>query len=53
MINESPLIDIKPYNPHFDAPKNIRIGWMSKYFKDIDISNRVAVKSEKEWLHEK
>ena len=28
MLDESPLIDIKPYIPAFDCPENVRVGWM-------------------------
>lgn len=29
MLNESPLLDIKPYIPAFDCPSNVRTGWMT------------------------
>lgn len=29
MLDGTPLLDIKPYVPEFDAPKDVRIGWMA------------------------
>lgn len=29
MLDGSPVIDIKPYVPAFDQPKNVRTGWLS------------------------
>ncbi|MCK4662851.1 MAG: tRNA (N6-threonylcarbamoyladenosine(37)-N6)-methyltransferase TrmO [Bacteroidales bacterium] len=33
VINKTPLLDIKPYVPDFDAPKNTKTGWYSKHGK--------------------
>jgi len=30
IVDGTPLLDIKPYVPEFDAPKSDRIGWLSK-----------------------
>ncbi|PKN65743.1 MAG: tRNA (N6-threonylcarbamoyladenosine(37)-N6)-methyltransferase TrmO [Deltaproteobacteria bacterium HGW-Deltaproteobacteria-15] len=30
ILDGTPLLDIKPYVPEFDAPKEARIGWMQK-----------------------
>lgn len=30
ILNETPLIDIKPYVPEFDSRKNVKIGWLEK-----------------------
>ncbi|MEN8153401.1 MAG: tRNA (N6-threonylcarbamoyladenosine(37)-N6)-methyltransferase TrmO [Acidobacteriota bacterium] len=30
IINETPLLDIKPYVPEFDVRENVRIGWLEK-----------------------
>jgi len=30
IINQTPLIDIKPYVPDFDAANNIKIGWLNQ-----------------------
>lgn len=29
IIDGTPLLDIKPYVPHFDEPENIKIGWLT------------------------
>jgi tRNA-Thr(GGU) m(6)t(6)A37 methyltransferase TsaA len=29
MLDESPLLDIKPYIPAFDCPANVSVGWMT------------------------
>ena len=33
ILDETPLIDIKPYIPQFDAPKASKLGWFKKAFK--------------------
>jgi tRNA (Thr-GGU) A37 N-methylase len=30
IVDGTPLLDIKPYVPEFDARKVVRIGWLSK-----------------------
>jgi len=37
IVNGTPLLDIKPYVPAFDAPKVERIGWLSKKVDKIHI----------------
>jgi tRNA-Thr(GGU) m(6)t(6)A37 methyltransferase TsaA len=33
MLNETPLLDIKPYIPYFDDAEDIRIGWLKDKIK--------------------
>jgi len=33
MLNETPLIDIKPYVKYFDQPEDVISGWLEKHFK--------------------
>ena len=33
ILDGTPLIDIKPYIPQFDAPKASKLGWFKKAFK--------------------
>jgi len=33
VIDGTPLLDIKPYVPHFDERPNARVGWMEKSFR--------------------
>ena len=30
IVDETPLLDIKPYIPEFDVRENVRIGWLEK-----------------------
>jgi len=30
VLDDTPLLDIKPYVPEFDAPTEIRLGWLEK-----------------------
>ena len=35
MLDGTPLLDIKPYVPAFDAPANVRVGWLKDARKRI------------------
>ncbi|MBD3315760.1 MAG: tRNA (N6-threonylcarbamoyladenosine(37)-N6)-methyltransferase TrmO [Chitinivibrionales bacterium] len=35
ILDETPLIDIKPYVPAFDAPEATRIGWLDTLEKNV------------------
>ena len=35
IVNGTPLLDIKPYVPEFDAPKEVRTGWLEKARKTV------------------
>jgi tRNA (Thr-GGU) A37 N-methylase len=45
-LEETPLIDIKPYLPEIDSKTNVRVGWV----KETDFS-KVCGKSIKESKH--
>ncbi len=51
MFDETPLLDIKPYNPFFDTATNVRIGWYADYFSGEDVPG-MRVSDRKQWLHE-
>ena len=34
MLDETPLLDIKPFVPKFDHRENVRVGWMEGTFRD-------------------
>ena len=36
ILDGTPLLDLKPYVPQFDAPENVRIGWFDGRLKQID-----------------
>ncbi len=35
MLDQTPLLDIKPYVPNFDEPQDIRIGWLKERLKGM------------------
>jgi len=34
ILDNTPLLDIKPYVSHFDLRKNVKNGWLDKHFKN-------------------
>jgi len=34
ILDGTPLIDIKPYIPQFDAPRVLKGGWLEKAYKN-------------------
>lgn len=36
MLDETPILDIKPFVPRFDHRSNTRVGWMERSFRDGD-----------------
>ncbi len=44
ILNDTPLLDIKPYVKHFDSRRNIRNGWIEKHFKKGRVPRRVKLK---------
>jgi tRNA-Thr(GGU) m(6)t(6)A37 methyltransferase TsaA len=44
MLDNTPLLDIKPYVSHFDSRKDVRNGWLDKHFKDGNIPGRTRLK---------
>ncbi len=36
ILNETPLVDIKPYIPIFDQPQDVRIGWLQGKDKQVE-----------------
>ena len=35
IMDDTPLLDIKPYVPEFDSPQNIRTGWLGQARKTV------------------
>jgi tRNA (Thr-GGU) A37 N-methylase len=35
ILDDTPLLDIKPYVPEFDAPVEVRTGWLEKTGKTV------------------
>jgi tRNA (adenine37-N6)-methyltransferase len=34
ILDDTPLLDIKPYVSHFDSRENVKNGWIEKHFKN-------------------
>jgi tRNA (adenine37-N6)-methyltransferase len=52
MVDGTPVIDIKPYNPAFDNAAHPEIGWMTPYFRDGKEPRITATESSEQWNHE-
>lgn len=53
MVDGTPLLDIKPYNPRFDSAKTdeeLRTGWMGKAIDDSMKRGSTRTGSNEEWL---
>lgn len=48
MLNETPLLDMKPYLPSVDAMNNVKIGWFER-----DIKNFESKKSDTRFIKSK
>jgi tRNA (Thr-GGU) A37 N-methylase len=35
VIDQTPLLDLKPYVPYFDRPEGVRAGWIDRVSGDI------------------
>ena len=44
MLDNTPLLDIKPYVSHFDSRENVKNGWLDKHFKSGRIPERTKLK---------
>jgi tRNA-Thr(GGU) m(6)t(6)A37 methyltransferase TsaA len=56
MLDSTPLLDIKPYIPSFDAVidrKTVRTGWMDRLDPEAVKNGTTKTGSYKEWLQEK
>lgn len=43
ILDDTPLLDIKPYVAHFDARENIKSGWLDKHFAKGGIPRRTKL----------
>ena len=43
ILDNTPLLDIKPYVSHFNSRGNVRNGWLEKHFKDGKIPRRTRL----------
>jgi len=44
ILDETPLLDIKPYVAYFDSRENTKNGWLEKHFKGGKIPKRTRLK---------
>lgn len=44
MLDQTPLLDIKPYVTHFDSRKCVQNGWIAKHFKDCQIPIKTKIR---------
>jgi len=51
MVNETPLLDIKPYSPSFDMAVEVRTGWMEQFLNGKRSKRMTIVNNEEDWLH--
>ena len=42
MLDGTPLIDVKPYSPHFDCFPEARSGWLDAAWRTLDAEHAVA-----------
>jgi tRNA-Thr(GGU) m(6)t(6)A37 methyltransferase TsaA len=43
MLDQTPLLDIKPYVSHFDYRKNVKNGWIERHFKKCKVPKRTRI----------
>lgn len=44
VLDQTPVLDIKPYVKYFDQRDNVRCGWLDKHFKDGNIPDSTVLK---------
>jgi tRNA (adenine37-N6)-methyltransferase len=44
ILDNTPLLDIKPYISHFDSRKNVRNGWIDQHFQKGRVPERTKLK---------
>ena len=44
ILDNTPLLDIKPYVSHFDSRENVKNGWLDKHFKNGKIPKQTRIK---------
>jgi tRNA-Thr(GGU) m(6)t(6)A37 methyltransferase TsaA len=43
ILDNTPLLDIKPYVSHFDSRENVKNGWLDKHFASGKIPKRIRI----------
>jgi len=44
VLDQTPVLDIKPYVKYFDSRDNVKCGWLEKHFKDGSIPDETILK---------
>ena len=44
MLDQTPLLDIKPYISYIDSFKNVKNGWVKRHFHDGKMPRRIRIK---------
>ncbi len=44
MLDQTPVLDIKPYVKYFDTRDGVRSGWLDKHFKDGNTPDKTILK---------
>ena len=44
MLDQTPVLDIKPYVKYFDSRDDVRCGWLDKHFKDGNILDETILR---------
>ncbi|MBN1913850.1 MAG: SAM-dependent methyltransferase [Candidatus Omnitrophica bacterium] len=43
ILDETPLLDIKPYLSYFDSREKVKNGWLDKHFISSKILKRIRI----------
>jgi tRNA-Thr(GGU) m(6)t(6)A37 methyltransferase TsaA len=44
VLDQTPVLDIKPYVKYFDSRDNVKCGWLDKHFKDNDTPDETILR---------
>ena len=44
VLDQTPVLDIKPYVKYFDSRDNVKCGWLEKHFKDGNIPDKTILR---------
>ena len=46
MLDQTPVLDIKPYVKYFDSRNNVKCGWLDKHFRDGKVPDKAIYKNK-------
>jgi len=44
VLDQTPVLDIKPYVKYFDSREDVRCGWLDKHFKDGNVPDKTILR---------